>query len=120
MEPFDARTRLGRSLSALPLHYRDFRALWLATILAGTLALFGSGWENIVFAIQLTYNLSLLGFLVHLALIDHDGPPDHRDGLGVIAGLVAVSSSGFGPFFVVGTLAFTLLRSRWTAAAIAT
>lgn len=93
---------------------------WTATILAGTLALFGSGWENIVFAIQLVYNLSLLAFLVHLMLIDHHGPPDYRDGLGVIAGLVAVSSSGFGPFFIVGTLAFTVLRRRWTAAAIAT
>ena len=93
---------------------------WTATILAGTLALFGSGWENIVFAIQIVYNLSLLAFLVHLMLIDHDGPPDYRDGLGVVAGLVAVSSSGFGPFFIVGTLAFTVFRRRWMAAAIAT
>ncbi|MEY2523185.1 MAG: hypothetical protein QOJ66_1750 [Ilumatobacteraceae bacterium] len=93
---------------------------WTATILAGTLAVFGSGWENIVFAVQLTYNLSLLGFLVHLWLIDHDGPPNRRDGLGVIAGLVAVSSSGFGPFFIVGTLLFMVMRRRWRAAAIAT
>ncbi len=93
---------------------------WTATILAGTLAVFGSGWENIVFAIQLTYNLSLLGFLVHLWLIDHDGPPNRRDALGVIAGLVAVSSSGFGPFFIVGTLLFMIMRRRWRAAAIAT
>jgi hypothetical protein len=93
---------------------------WTATILAGTLAVFGSGWENIVFAVQLTYNLSLLGFLVHLWLIDHDGPPNRRDALGVIAGLVAVSSSGFGPFFIVGTLLFTMMRRRWKAAAIAT
>lgn len=93
---------------------------WTATILAGTLAVFGSGWENIVFAIQLTYNLSLLGFLVHLLLIDHDGAPNRRDALGVIAGLVAVSSSGFGPFFIVGTLLFTVMRRRWKAAIIAT
>ena len=93
---------------------------WTATILAGMLAVFGSGWENIVFAIQLTYNLSLLGFLVHLYLIDHDGPPDRRDALGVIAGLVAVSSSGFGPFFILGTLLFMVMRRRWKAAAIAT
>jgi hypothetical protein len=92
---------------------------WTATILAGTLAVFGSGWENIVFAIQLTYNLSLLGFLVHFYLIDHDGPPDRRDALGVVAGLVAVSSSGFGPFFVVGTLLFMVMRRRWKAALIA-
>ena len=95
-------------------------AQWTATIVAAMLAVFGSGWENIVFAIQLTYNLSVLGFLVHVYLIDHDGPPDRRDGLGVVAGLVAVSSSGFGPFFILGTLVFMLMRRRWKAAAIAT
>jgi hypothetical protein len=93
---------------------------WTATILAGTLAMFGAGWENIVFAIQLVYNLSLLAFLVHLILIDHDGPPDRRDAFGLVAGLVAVASSGFGPFFIVATLLFTVLRRRWKAAAIAT
>lgn len=93
---------------------------WTATILAGMLAVFGSGWENIVFAIQLVYNLSLLAFLVHLSLIDHDGPPNRRDALGVAAGLVAVSSSGFGPFFILGTLLFMVVRRRWKAAAIAT
>ena len=35
-------------------------AQWTATILAGMLSVFGSGWENIVFAVQLTYNLSLV------------------------------------------------------------
>ncbi|HEX3088114.1 MAG TPA: hypothetical protein VHQ23_05625 [Ilumatobacteraceae bacterium] len=93
---------------------------WTATILAGMFAVFGSGWENIVFAIQLTYNLSLLAFLVQLWLIDHDGPPNHRDAIGAVAGLVAVSSSGFGPFFIVGVLVFMVFRRRWMAAAIAT
>ncbi len=93
---------------------------WTATILGGMIAVFGSGWENIVFAIQLVYNLSLLAFLVHLSLIDHEGPPNRRDALGVVAGLVAVSSSGFGPFFILGTLVFTLMRRAWKAAAIAT
>jgi hypothetical protein len=93
---------------------------WTATILAAMFAVFGSGWENIVFAIQIVYNLSLLGFLVHLYLIDHDGPPDRRDLLGVLAGLVAVSSSGFGPFIIFGTLIFMVMRRRWKAAAIAT
>jgi len=93
---------------------------WTATILTSMLAVFGSGWENIVFAVQLTYNLSLLAFLVHMRLIDHDGPPDRRDYVGIGAGLVAVSSSGFGPFFILGTLVFTVMRRRWRAAAIAT
>jgi hypothetical protein len=37
----------------------------------------------------------------------------------VVAGLVAVSSSGFGPFFILGTLVFMVLRRRWKAAVIA-
>jgi hypothetical protein len=93
---------------------------WTATILAGTLAVFGSGWENIVFAIQIVYNLSLLAFLIQLWLVDHDGPPNHRDVLAGLAGLVAVSSSGFGPFFIVGTVSFVVFRRRWKAGAIAT
>jgi hypothetical protein len=93
---------------------------WTATILAGMLAVFGSGWENIVFAVQLTYNLSLLAFLVQLSLVDHDGPPNRRDAMGVVAGLVAISSSGFGPFFILGVLVFLVMRQRWKAAAIAT
>jgi hypothetical protein len=92
---------------------------WTATILASMLAVFGSGWENIVFAIQIVYNLSLLAFLVHVTLIDHDGPPDRRDALGAIAGLIAVSSSGFGPFFILGVATFTVMRRRWRAALIA-
>jgi hypothetical protein len=64
--------------------------------------------------------MSLLGFLVHLWLIDHDGPPDWRDWVGVGVGLVAVSSSGFGAFIILGTLVFMVMRRRWRAAAIAT
>ena len=79
----------------------------------------GAGWENVVFAIQLTYNLSLLAFLCHLLLVDHDGPPDRRDALGVAVGLIGLMSSGFGPFFVAGVGLFLALRRRWTAAAIA-
>ena len=59
---------------------------WTATILAGILAVFGSGWENILFAIQLVYNLSLLAFLVQILLVDHDGAPDWRDWCGAAAG----------------------------------
>lgn len=92
---------------------------WTAAILGAMLAVFGYGWENIVFGIQIVYNLSFLAFLVQLWLIDHDGPPNRRDALGVVAGLVSVMSSGFGPFFIVGTLCFMLMRRRWKAAAIA-
>ncbi len=111
---------LGIAVMVRRLSLRAGVTAWTATILAGMLAVFGSGWENIVFAIQLTYNLSLLAFFVQLSLVDHDGPPNRRDALGVVAGLVAVSSSGFGPFFILGVLVFTVMRRRWKAAAIAT
>jgi hypothetical protein len=111
---------LGIAVMVRVLSLRVGVTAWTATILATMFAVFGSGWENIVFAIQIVYNLSLLGFLVHLYLIDHDGPPNRRDALGVLVGLVAVSSSGFGPFVILGTLIFTLIRKRWKAALIAT
>ena len=65
---------------------------------------FGSGWENIVFAIQLIYNLSLLG-LPRPAAADRprrSARPARRAGRRSPASS-AVSSSGFGPFFIVGT-----------------
>jgi hypothetical protein len=92
---------------------------WTTTLLCAVLLVLGTGWENIVFAIQLTYNLSLLAFLCHLLLVDHDGPPDRRDALGVVVGLIGVMSSGFGPFFIAGVGVFLALRQRWAAAAIA-
>lgn len=92
---------------------------WTTTLVCAVLLVLGAGWENIVFAIQLTYNLSLLAFLGHLLLVDHDGPPNRRDGVGVAVGLIGVMSSGFGPFFVAGVGVFLALRQRWTAAAIA-
>ncbi len=111
---------LGIAVMVRKICLRAGVTAWTATILAAMLAVFGSGWENIVFAVQLTYNLSVLAFLVQLSLIDHDGPPDRRDAFGVVAGLVAVASSGFGPFFILGTLLFMVMRRRWKAAAIAT
>jgi hypothetical protein len=92
---------------------------WTATILASMLAVFGSGWENIVFAVQIVYNLSLLAFLVQLLLIDHDGPLDRRDVAAALLGVIAVASSGFGPFFIVGVFVFMVVRRRWGAALVA-
>ena len=110
---------LGIAVMVRVLARRAGVTAWTATILAGMLAVFGSGWENIVFAVQIVYNLSLLAFLVQIWLVDHDGPADRRDWLGAGAGLVAVASSGFGPFFILGVLVFLAARRRWKALAIA-
>jgi hypothetical protein len=80
---------------------------------------FGAGWENIVFAVQITYGFSILAFLVHVLLVDHDGPPDRRDVAGAAVALVGVMSSGFGPFFLLGIIVLLVLRRRWLALAIA-
>jgi hypothetical protein len=93
---------------------------WTTTLICSVLLVFGSGWENIVFGIQITYNLSLLAFLAHVVLADHDGPPDWRDAVGAVIGVVGMSSSGFGPFFLFGIALLLVLRRRWIPLAIAT
>lgn len=92
---------------------------WTTTIVSVLLLVFGTGWEDIVFAVQLVYNVSLVCFLVHLRLVDHDGPVDRRDVAGAALGLLSITSSGFGPFFLVGVGLLLVLRRRWAAAAVA-
>ena len=92
---------------------------WTIVVVCTLLLVFGSGWENIVFAVQITYNLSLVAFLAHLVLVDHEGPVGRRDVAGAVVGVVGVSSSAFGPFFAVGVFAVLCWRRRWAAAAVA-
>jgi hypothetical protein len=92
---------------------------WTTVVVCSMLLLFGSGWENVVFAVQITYNLSLVAFLAHLVLVDHDGPVGRRDVAGAVVGVIGVSSSAFGPFFAAAVFAVLVWRRRWTAAAVA-
>ena len=70
---------------------------WMTTLICSVLLVFGGGWENILFAIQITYNLSLLAFLAQFLLVDHTGPVDRRDWIGSGIAVIGVSSSGFRP-----------------------
>ncbi len=88
---------------------------WTTTIVCVMLAMFGSGWENLVWAVQLCYFLSLLAFLAHLLLVDHEGRLDWRDGLAALIAIIGVASSGFGPFFLFGAAVMIVLRRRWWA-----
>ncbi len=92
---------------------------WTTTIVCSILLVFGSGWDNIVFAIQICYNLSLVCFLAQVLLVDHDGKPDRRDALAGVLGVIGVMSSGFGPIFIVAVAVLLMLRHRWRALAIA-
>lgn len=86
---------------------------WTTTLLASSLLLFGPGWHNIVFAIQVCYSLSVCCFLGQILLVDHAGPIDRRDVIAAAVGLVGVTTSGFGPIFMVGVAALLVLRRRW-------
>jgi hypothetical protein len=92
---------------------------WTTVLVASLLLVFGSGWENVVFAVQITYNLSLVAFFVHLLLVDHDGPVGRRDVAGAVVAMVGVSSSAFGPFFVAAVFAVLVWRRRPRAALVA-
>ncbi|MCU1393643.1 MAG: hypothetical protein JWM34_2071 [Ilumatobacteraceae bacterium] len=92
---------------------------WTTTLLCTMLLVFGAGWENLVFAIQTSYNLSLVGFLLQLVLVDHDGPVDRRDYAAAVLVLIGLMSSGFGPIFMVGIFVVLALRQRWKALLVA-
>ncbi|MEO6653294.1 MAG: hypothetical protein ABIP17_11620 [Ilumatobacteraceae bacterium] len=91
---------------------------WTSTLVCSIVLVLGSGWENIVFAVQITYNLTLLAFLAQLLLVDHDGHVDRRDVAGSVLAIIGTASSGFGPFFVFGIALLLVLRRRWLAAAV--
>ena len=93
---------------------------WVATIAAGTFVLFGAGAQNILEAIQVSMVGSLVFGLIHVLLADHDGPPDYRDGLGLVSGAVALSASGVGLLMLAVVGGSTLLRRGWRAAALHT
>ncbi|MFM2072543.1 MAG: hypothetical protein RLZZ623_2806, partial [Actinomycetota bacterium] len=110
---------LGCVLAVRQLCRRIGVSEWTTTLVCAGLLVFGPGWENIVFAIQITCNLSLLAFLLQILLVDHDGPVDRRDIAGSALAVIGVMSSGFGVFFFLGIAILLILRQRWTALAVA-
>jgi hypothetical protein len=89
---------------------------WIATAAASLFALFGAGWENIILPFQITFTGSLVFGLVFLLLVDHDGPLDRRDGLGALAGLLALLCSGVGVVMVAVAGIAVILRRGWQPA----
>ena len=92
---------------------------WNTTLMCSVLLLFGLGWQNLMFAVQISYTMSLLAFLGQLVLADHDGPVDRRDIAGSLLAIVGLMSSGFGPFYVFGVALMLAFRKRWRALFIA-
>jgi hypothetical protein len=90
---------------------------WIATAAASAFALFGAGYQNIIWAFQIGFTGALVFGLTHLLLADHDGPVDRRDWLGCLAGLAALVCSGIGVTMVVVVGVATLIRRGWRIAA---
>lgn len=93
---------------------------WVATATASILLLFGRGYQDIVWAFQITQVGSLVFGLTHLLLVDHDGPLDRRDWLGLAAGTVGMLCSGVAVTMVIVVGIAVLVRRGWRIAAVHT
>ncbi|MDQ1510883.1 MAG: hypothetical protein QOG50_2727 [Actinomycetota bacterium] len=93
---------------------------WIATLTALVFVFFGSGAENILIAFQVTFVGSLVFGLTQLLLADHDGPLDHRDWLGVLAGLAGLMCSGVALAMTIIVGLAMLLRRGWRIALVHT
>jgi hypothetical protein len=93
---------------------------WIATSAAMVYALFGAGYANILWAFQITFVGSLALGLAHLVLVDHDGPVDRRDWLGLLAGVVGLMCSGAAVALVIVVGLVSLVKRGWRVAALHT
>jgi len=93
---------------------------WTATLVALALLLFGAGSQNILWAFQIGFVGSMAFGLGQLLLLDHEGPVDRRDALGLGLGLLAIMSSGIGVSMVAAAGVAALLRRGWRVALLHT
>lgn len=94
---------------------------WIATAAAAAFAFLGSGYENILWAFQLGFVLSLVLGLAQLLLATVEGSRRSarlRQGLAAACGLGAVLSSGVGVTMVGVAALACVLRRRWGDAAL--
>ena len=91
---------------------------WIATAAASLFALFGTGWANIIRPFQITFVSSLALGLVYLILVDHDGPFDRRDAIGLVVGFVSLLTSGVAVVMVSVVGIAVLVRRGWRLAAV--
>lgn len=93
---------------------------WISTIVAGAFVLYGTGQQNILFAIQISMVTSMICGVGHLILADHDGPFDRRDLAGLVVGALGVMASGVGPPLVAMVGLAVLIRRGWRLAFVHT
>ena len=94
---------------------------WIATAAAAMFVFLGAAaWNNIVWAFQVGFTLSMVCGLAHLLLTDHDGRFDRRDAIGLGFGAVGLMSSGVAPTMVIVVGVAALIRRGWRLAALHT
>lgn len=121
--PYQAMTLLAHMALAVLLWCAMRRSKispWPSTIVAGSFALFGRGYENVVWAFQITLVAPVIFALIQLLLADHDGRLSRRDALALGAGLMALPCSGVS-LITTGAVGLALLMRRgWRVAALQT
>jgi hypothetical protein len=93
---------------------------WTATVVAGVLVFFGSGYQNIVLPFQMTLVGALVFGLVDILFATHEGGFDRRDVYGLLAGLAAVMCSGVGVSMIIAVGVAVLLLRGWRLALLHT
>jgi len=88
---------------------------WIATAAALLLVFFGTGAEIFIYAVNVGFVAALVLGLTQLLLADHDGPVDHRDGLGLLAGLASLLCSSVALTMIAVVGVATLFRRGWRA-----
>ena len=83
---------------------------WVSTAAATTFALFGPGWFNIEYSFQSAWCATLALGLGYLMLVDHNGPFDRHDWIGLGLGLAASLYSGVATTMIVVVGVAVLLR----------
>jgi hypothetical protein len=74
---------------------------WVATLGAVIFTLYGGGVADISYAFNIGFDGSVGFGLLYLLAVDHDGPTNRNDALGVVAGLAGLMCSGIGVAMVV-------------------
>ncbi len=93
---------------------------WLATVAAGVYVLFGPGVDDILWAFQIGFTLSVVFGLGQMLMADHDGSLDRRDWYGLGLGGLALLTSGQAPAIILATGLAVWWRRGWRQAAFHT
>ena len=83
---------------------------WIATLSALVFSLYGAGYSDISYGFNVGFDGSIFFGLLFLLAVDHAGPIQRRDVLGVVAGLAGLMCSGIGVAMIVAVAVAITLR----------